>query len=120
MVRYGGYFFLLRGLAECDVGVLMPRWCLSYLADQRLNRCAIGCAFETRFHPGFVTFPKTLVDFFGDRARSLLEAELDFPSVATVQAMVILSSHEIGNGMDSRGWLYSGEWESNCRKHSPC
>lgn len=74
------------------------------------KRCAIGSAFETRFHPGYVTFPKTLVDFFGDRARSLLESELDFPSVATVQAMVILSSHEIGNGMDSRGWLYSGTW----------
>ncbi|KAJ5761528.1 hypothetical protein N7533_003567 [Penicillium manginii] len=79
-----------------------------YSEALRNAMCAIGCAFETRFHPSFVTFPKTLVDFFGDRARSLLEAELDFPSVATVQAMVILSSHEIGNGMDSRGWLYSG------------
>ncbi|KAK5790752.1 hypothetical protein VI817_008039 [Penicillium citrinum] len=79
-----------------------------YSEALRNAMCAIGAAFETRFHPSFVTFPKTLVDFFGDRARSLLEAELDFPSVATVQAMVILSSHEIGNGMDSRGWLYSG------------
>ncbi|KAJ5975042.1 hypothetical protein N7481_008749 [Penicillium waksmanii] len=79
-----------------------------YSEALRNAMCAIGCAFETRFHPGFVTFPKTLVDFFGDRAQSLLESELDFPSVATVQAMIILSSHEIGNGMDSRGWLYSG------------
>ncbi|KAJ5109655.1 hypothetical protein N7532_002300 [Penicillium argentinense] len=79
-----------------------------YSEALRNAMCAIGSAFETRFHPTFVTFPKTLVDFFGDRARSLLESELDCPSVATVQAMVILSSHEIGNGMDSRGWLYSG------------
>ncbi|KAJ5091159.1 hypothetical protein NUU61_006029 [Penicillium alfredii] len=70
--------------------------------------CALGSAFETRFHPTFVTYPKTLVDFFGDRAKSLLESELDYPCVATVQAMVILSSHEIGNGKDARGWLYSG------------
>lgn len=55
-----------------------------------------------------ITFPKTLVDFFADRAKSTLETELDSPSVATIQAMVILSSHEIGNGKEARGWLYSG------------
>ena len=48
------------------------------------------------------------MEFFGDRAKSLLEIELDCPCVATIQAMVILSSHEIGNGTDARGWLYSG------------
>lgn len=72
------------------------------------DRCALGAAFEPRYHPTFVTFPKSLVDFFGDRAKSLLEIELDCPCVATIQAMVILSSHEIGNGKDARGWLYSG------------
>lgn len=55
-----------------------------------------------------ITFPKTLVEFFADRAKSTLETELDSPSVATIQAMVILSSHEIGNGKEARGWLYSG------------
>ncbi|KAJ5187666.1 hypothetical protein N7449_010660 [Penicillium cf. viridicatum] len=70
--------------------------------------CSLGAAFETRYHPSFVTFPKSLGEFFGDRAKELLEIELDFPCVATVQALVILSSHEIGVGSDTRGWLYSG------------
>jgi hypothetical protein len=73
------------------------------------KRCALGSAFESRYHPTIITFPKTLVEFFGDRAKSILETELDSPCVATVQAMVILSSHEIGNGKDARGWLYSGK-----------
>jgi hypothetical protein len=66
------------------------------------NRCSLGAAFETRYHPSFVTFPKSLVEYFGDRAKALLEIELDSPSVATVQVLVI------GNGQDTRGWLYSG------------
>ncbi|KAJ5448256.1 Transcription factor [Penicillium cf. griseofulvum] len=70
--------------------------------------CSLGAAFETRYHPSFVTFPKSLGEFFGDRAKELLEVELDSPCVATVQALVILSSHEIGVGSDTRGWLYSG------------
>ncbi|KAJ5503526.1 transcriptional regulator family: Fungal Specific TF, partial [Penicillium fimorum] len=70
--------------------------------------CSLGAAFETRYHPSFVTFPKSLGEYFGDRAKELLEIELDSPCVATVQALVILSSHEIGIGSDTRGWLYSG------------
>ncbi|RFU33861.1 hypothetical protein B7463_g2477, partial [Scytalidium lignicola] len=69
--------------------------------------CCLGAAFETRYHPTFITFPKSLADFFGDRAKALLEIELDSPCVATVQAMVILSNHDIGNKRDARGWLYS-------------
>lgn len=60
-----------------------------------------------------ITFPKTLVEFFGDRAKSILETELESPSVATIQALVILSFHEIGNGKDTRGWLYSGKSTSD-------
>lgn len=77
------------------------------------TRCALGSAFESRYHPTVITFPKTLVEFFADRAKSILETELDSPCVATIQAMVILSSHEVGNGKDARGWLYSGKstWE---------
>ncbi|KAH6989305.1 fungal-specific transcription factor domain-containing protein [Ilyonectria sp. MPI-CAGE-AT-0026] len=70
--------------------------------------CSLGAAFETRHHPTFVTFPKSLSDFFADRAKALLEIELDNPCVATVQAMVVLSSHDIGCKRDARGWLYSG------------
>ena len=37
-----------------------------------------------------------------------LEGELDDPTVATIQAIMVLSCHEVGNGNKSRGWLYSG------------
>jgi hypothetical protein len=73
------------------------------------KRCALGSTFEPRYHPTIITFPKTLVEFFGDRAKSILETELESPCIATIQAMVILSSHEVGNGKDARGWLYSGK-----------
>ncbi|KAH8704981.1 putative fungal-specific transcription factor [Talaromyces proteolyticus] len=70
--------------------------------------CALGAAFEARYHPTFITFPKSLSEFFADRAKALLEIELDCPCVATVQALVILSSHEAASNRDARGWLYSG------------
>jgi hypothetical protein len=72
-------------------------------------RCALGAAFEARYHPTFITFPKSLSEFFADRAKALLEIELDSPCVATVQALVILSSHEAASNRDARGWLYSGK-----------
>ncbi|PYH41015.1 transcription factor domain-containing protein [Aspergillus saccharolyticus JOP 1030-1] len=72
--------------------------------------CAIGSAFEARYHPTFITFPKSLSEFFADRAKALLEIELDSPCVATVQALVILSSHEGSSNRDARGWLYSGTY----------
>ncbi|KAL4992379.1 fungal-specific transcription factor domain-containing protein [Aspergillus falconensis] len=70
--------------------------------------CAIGSAFEARYHPTFITFPKSLSEFFAERAKALLEIELDSPCVATVQALVILSCHEGASNRDARGWLYSG------------
>ncbi|KAE8423557.1 hypothetical protein BDV36DRAFT_279086 [Aspergillus pseudocaelatus] len=69
--------------------------------------CCLGAASDSRFSPAFTTFPKTLAGFFRDRARHILEADLDHPTVSTVQTLVILSSHEIGNLNDSRGSLYS-------------
>ncbi|KJZ72195.1 hypothetical protein HIM_08460 [Hirsutella minnesotensis 3608] len=80
-----------------------------YYSDALQNAiCALGAAFEARFHPTFITFPKSLADFFADRAKALIEIELDCPCIATVQAMIVLSSHDIGCKRDSRGWLYSG------------
>ncbi|PLN81989.1 Zn(II)2Cys6 transcription factor [Aspergillus taichungensis] len=70
--------------------------------------CAIGSAFEARYHPTFITFPKSLSEFFADRAKALLDIELDSPCVATVQALVLLSCHEGSSNRDARGWLYSG------------
>lgn len=77
--------------------------------DSPRLRCALGAAFETRYHPTFVTFPKSLVGFFVERARTSLEAELDSPSLATNQAMMVLSFQEAGNGNKTRAWLYSGK-----------
>ncbi|KAI1429897.1 fungal-specific transcription factor domain-containing protein [Xylaria sp. FL1777] len=70
--------------------------------------CALGAAFESRYHHTFITFPRSLADFFADRAKVLLDIELDSPCIATVQAMVVLSGHDIGCRRDARGWLYSG------------
>ncbi|KAJ5683641.1 hypothetical protein N7462_006806 [Penicillium macrosclerotiorum] len=74
-----------------------------YSEALRYVMCVVGSAFESRFHPALVTFPKSLVDFLGTRVKSILELELDDPCVATVQALVILSNHEIGNGKGRRG-----------------
>lgn len=71
--------------------------------------CSLGAAFEARHFPTFTTYPKSLADFFADRAKILLELELDTPCIATVQALVVLSGHDIGCKRDSRGWLYSGK-----------
>ena len=73
-----------------------------------VDRCASGAAFDSRYHPTFITFPKSLAEFFADRAKALLEIELDSPSIATVQALVILSGHEAVAKRDARGWLFSG------------
>ncbi|OAA63461.1 Transcription factor [Niveomyces insectorum RCEF 264] len=81
----------------------------SYYSEALRNAiCALGAAFDPRHHPAFVTFPRSLADFFADRAKALLEIELDSPCVASVQALVLLSAHDIGCGRDARGWLFSG------------
>ncbi|KAJ0106945.1 hypothetical protein J7T55_011040 [Diaporthe amygdali] len=81
----------------------------SYYSEALRNAiCALGAAFDPRHHPTFVTFPRSLADFFADRAKALLEIELDSPCVATIQALTLLSAHDIGCGRDARGWLFSG------------
>lgn len=56
-----------------------------------------------------MTFPRSLAEFFGDRAKTLLESELENPCLATIQALVILSAYEASCTRDTKGWLYSGE-----------
>jgi hypothetical protein len=73
------------------------------------DRCAIGASYEARYHPELVTFPRPLADFFAERAKTLLEIELDSPCVSTVQALLLLSSHEAGYQRIARSWLYGGE-----------
>ncbi|KAI6910048.1 hypothetical protein KC316_g3010 [Hortaea werneckii] len=70
--------------------------------------CAIGASYESRYHPHLATFPRTLADFFAERTKTLLELELDSPSVSTIQALLLLSSHETGNQRIARSWLYGG------------
>ncbi|KAL4881834.1 fungal-specific transcription factor domain-containing protein [Aspergillus karnatakaensis] len=70
--------------------------------------CAIGATYESKYHPELVTFPRSLGEFFSDRAKILLEAELENPSLATIHTLVILSSYEASCTRDTRGWLYSG------------
>jgi len=56
--------------------------------------------------------PDSLVNHFSARAKTLLDREIDRPRVSTVQALVIMSAAEAMLTMDSRGWLYCGEWRS--------
>jgi hypothetical protein len=55
-----------------------------------------------------VTFPKPLPEFFADKAKVLLELEINSPCVSTLHTMVLLSGHEAAAGRDTRLWLYSG------------
>ena len=71
--------------------------------------CALGAAHESKYHPDLVAFPRSLSEFFGDRAKLLLELEMENPTVATIQALVVLSSYEASCTRDTRCWLYSGE-----------
>lgn len=69
----------------------------------------MGAAYEPKYHPDLVTFPRSLSQFFGDRAKALLELEIENPSLATIQALVICSNYEASGTRDTRGWLYSGK-----------
>ncbi|KAF4553591.1 Fungal specific transcription factor domain-containing protein 66 [Elsinoe fawcettii] len=70
--------------------------------------CAIGASFEGRYHPRLATFPRSLAEFFADRAKALLELDLDSPGVSTVQALLLMSSHELSLQRGARSWLYGG------------
>jgi hypothetical protein len=57
-------------------------------------------------------------EFFSARAKALLDIEMDSPTIATVQALVVMSASEAALTRDARGWLYSGtlilRWNPNC------
>lgn len=52
--------------------------------------------------------PEPAPEFFSARAKTLLDIEMDSPTVATVQALVVMSALEASFTRDARGWLYSG------------
>ncbi|KIW23449.1 uncharacterized protein PV07_11643 [Cladophialophora immunda] len=66
---------------------------------------AIGACYTTRTIPGI---PGDSSEFFAKRAKTLLEIELDKPTFATLEAISLISSHEMVNARESSGWLYSG------------
>ncbi|OAP58401.1 hypothetical protein AYL99_07491 [Fonsecaea erecta] len=65
----------------------------------------VGAAYTDRLHPE-IDGPTD--EFFGFRAKALLDIEIDSPTIATAQALLVLSSHEAAHARDSRGWIYSG------------
>ncbi|KAG4441939.1 hypothetical protein IFR05_002558 [Cadophora sp. M221] len=67
--------------------------------------CASGASLTSRIDLGS---PQDAAQFFNSRAKLLLEIEMDSPSIATVQALVIMSAIEAAFTRDARGWLYSG------------
>nr|RBQ89234.1 hypothetical protein FVER53263_20120 [Fusarium verticillioides] len=65
--------------------------------------CAYGCLL----HDPRRKFESLAREYIG-KLKELLEIELDCPKVATVQALVILSTFEAASAREARGWLYSG------------
>ncbi|OQU95196.1 Fungal specific transcription factor domain-containing protein [Cladophialophora immunda] len=68
---------------------------------------ALGAFHSTRPFPAAIP-ANTKDDFFAARAKALVDLEMDHPTLATVQALIILSFYEAGRAGDARGWLYSG------------
>ncbi|CAM0135521.1 hypothetical protein VKS41_005167 [Umbelopsis sp. WA50703] len=50
----------------------------------------------------------TAGDIFFERARVLLEAEHDVSKLSTIQALLLMSSHQHGAMRSTRAWLYNG------------
>ncbi|OQU97605.1 Fungal specific transcription factor domain-containing protein [Cladophialophora immunda] len=68
---------------------------------------AVGASYASR---RCANLPESLdpSDFFGRRSKAFLDLEMDSPTIATLQTLLILSTLEAAAGRDSRGWLYSG------------
>ncbi|KAG9946620.1 hypothetical protein KCU85_g6329, partial [Aureobasidium melanogenum] len=70
--------------------------------------CAIGASFGSHANMSLITYPRSMPQFFSDRAKILLDSHLDSPCVATAQALVILASYEESCQNIARGWLFGG------------
>lgn len=73
----------------------------------RLLTFAFRCTFGALFHEPRRSSAQ-LAESYRKKAKKLLEIELDCPKVATVQALVALSTFEAASNRDARGWLYCG------------
>lgn len=78
-----------------------------------LSSCAVGACLSVGVKLGV---PEPASEFFSARAKALLDVEMDSPSVATVQALVVMSASEAAFTRDARGWLYSGKAPPLCPK----
>ncbi|KAM3586198.1 hypothetical protein VKS41_002726 [Umbelopsis sp. WA50703] len=54
------------------------------------------------------TVPDTAGEIFFERAKFLLDQKCDSVSTCTIQALLLLSSHQHGAMKSSRAWLYNG------------
>ncbi|KAF7729133.1 hypothetical protein EC973_004901 [Apophysomyces ossiformis] len=54
------------------------------------------------------TSADTAGDIFFERAKSLLDDYCDLPRISTVQALLLLATHQHGAMKSARAWLYSG------------
>ena len=83
--------------------MLLSHSVLARLAADSFERgqsLAVGAAYSSRQHPGN---QDDAAEFFGFRAKALLDIEIDSPTLATAQALLILSAHEAARARDSRG-----------------
>ncbi|KAM5352840.1 hypothetical protein ACJ41O_005562 [Fusarium nematophilum] len=92
-------FFQEKG--RCLEGTSSPYY------SETLNNaiCAIGACLAAGER---LNVPEPAAEFFSLRAKALLDIEMDSPTVATVQALVVMSASEAAFTRDARGWLYSG------------
>ncbi|KAI8372156.1 fungal-specific transcription factor domain-containing protein [Blakeslea trispora] len=51
---------------------------------------------------------ETAGDIFFERAEKLLDESYDTPSISTIQALLLLASHQHGAMKSAKAWLYSG------------
>lgn len=65
----------------------------------------VGSAYTDR---SFAGIDQPVDEFFALRSKAYLDIEIDSPTIATAQALVILSSHEAAHTRESRGWIYMG------------
>jgi hypothetical protein len=65
-----------------------------------ITRLSVGALYSPLDHSAVKSNPS---DFFAARAKAYLDVELDSPSIATLQAVLVLSAYEAANGRDSRG-----------------
>jgi hypothetical protein len=76
--------------------------------DSKCSRCAIGASFGSHSNLSLITYPRSMPQFFSDRAKILLDSHLDSPCVATAQALIILANYEESCQNIARGWLFGG------------